>query len=130
MKSTQELLLVVRAREPALGYYDLPGGFVDPGENLEQALLREVTEELGREIYAKLSRPKYLLSADNHYRYKDNTYAVCDVFFRAELEGEAELIPADDVESFVWCPADEIDFERIAFPSAKTALQLWLQKQH
>jgi len=39
------VLLVRRARRPGLGLYSLPGGRVEYGETLAQALAREVTEE-------------------------------------------------------------------------------------
>lgn len=42
-----EVLLVRRARGPGLGHYSLPGGRVEFGETLTQALIREVLEETG-----------------------------------------------------------------------------------
>ncbi len=44
------LLLVRRARKPALGVWTLPGGRVEFGESLHQALNREVQEETGLTI--------------------------------------------------------------------------------
>ncbi|WGD50482.1 NUDIX hydrolase [Bradyrhizobium sp. CB1650] len=44
------VLLVRRARSPAKGFYSLPGGRVELGESLHQALKREVDEETGLEI--------------------------------------------------------------------------------
>lgn len=44
------LLLVRRAVEPARGFYSLPGGRVEFGESLEQAVGREVREETGLAI--------------------------------------------------------------------------------
>ncbi|WP_245333301.1 NUDIX domain-containing protein, partial [Bradyrhizobium guangdongense] len=45
-----KVLLVRRARSPAKGFYSLPGGRVEFGESLHQALSREVDEETGLRI--------------------------------------------------------------------------------
>jgi len=42
-----EVLLVLRAAEPKQGHWALPGGTVELGETVEQALVREVAEEVG-----------------------------------------------------------------------------------
>ena len=44
------ILLVERAGEPLKGWWSLPGGGVETGERLEEALRREVREETGLEI--------------------------------------------------------------------------------
>lgn len=43
--STKKVLLVKRKNEPFLGQWVFPGGFVDEGENLETAAIRELEEE-------------------------------------------------------------------------------------
>src|SRR5215475_9476048 len=45
-----KVLLVRRARSPGKGFYSLPGGRVEFGESLHQALTREVDEETGLRI--------------------------------------------------------------------------------
>jgi len=45
-----KVLLVRRARAPGKGFYSLPGGRVEFGETLHQALTREVDEETGLRI--------------------------------------------------------------------------------
>ena len=42
-----KVLLVRRARSPGKGFYSLPGGRVEFGESLHQALVREIDEETG-----------------------------------------------------------------------------------
>jgi mutator protein MutT len=44
------LLLVERAKDPLKGYWSLPGGIVEAGEKLEDAIRREVQEETGLEV--------------------------------------------------------------------------------
>lgn len=45
-----QILLVRRARPPAQGLFSLPGGVVEAGETLEEAVAREVSEETGLAI--------------------------------------------------------------------------------
>ncbi len=45
-----KVLLVRRARSPGKGFYSLPGGRVEFGESLHEALAREVDEETGLRI--------------------------------------------------------------------------------
>jgi ADP-ribose pyrophosphatase YjhB (NUDIX family) len=45
-----KVLLTRRARSPAKGFYSLPGGRVEFGESLHEALAREIDEETGLDI--------------------------------------------------------------------------------
>lgn len=113
-----ELLVAVRAREPGIGMWDLPGGFVDPDESLETAVVRELQEELGIEV----SGAKYISSNSNTYRYKDVEYKTCDAFFVVEMDEKPELMAQDDVASVKWVKLSEVDIELFAFESTKKAV--------
>lgn len=46
----QKILLIKRDSIPFKGYWALPGGRVDPGETVEQTIVREVKEETGLDV--------------------------------------------------------------------------------
>ena len=66
--------LVRRGRPPAYGEWSLPGGAVEPGESLEEAVVREVAEEIGLkvevvEVVAVLDRIFWDQEGEVHYHY-------------------------------------------------------------
>lgn len=50
IRDSSEVLLVQRGTEPALGKWSVPGGLVELGETLQEAVLRETREEVGLEV--------------------------------------------------------------------------------
>jgi 8-oxo-dGTP diphosphatase len=46
----KKILLIKRSTPPFVGYWALPGGRVDPGETVEQTIVREVKEETGLDV--------------------------------------------------------------------------------
>jgi ADP-ribose pyrophosphatase YjhB (NUDIX family) len=108
------LLIVVRAEEPKKGTWDLPGGFADPGESAEEAVRREVKEELDLEVTAT----RYLCSYPNTYEYGGMRYATVDLGFVCDVKDPAAArISKDEVTQLLFVRPEEIDTARFGFAS-------------
>lgn len=113
------ILWVVRARDPGRGLLDVPGGFVDPGESLEEALCRECREELGTNIHSL----KFLASKANRYPYKDVDYVTTDAYFFASIESAIHP-EAEEILRVLWAHPAELQQEELAFDSLRALLLL------
>jgi ADP-ribose pyrophosphatase YjhB (NUDIX family) len=112
------ILLVKRNHHPKKGYWDLPGGFVDYHETAEEAIVREIREELG----CALMRPNYFASFPNTYVYAGVTYFSCDVFFIGQLPKSSFVRPNPEIAGIAFVKPSDLDISTIGFPSMKAAL--------
>jgi len=119
------ILFLVRAKPPALGKLDLPGGFIDPGETAESAISREIYEETKLVV----NDLHYLESEPNRYLYRDITYPTCDLIFAGSLSSPPQDrdLQKDEVSRFLLLKPEEINFEEIAFPSLRKAVETYLK---
>ena len=109
------LMLVTRGIEPNYGKLDLPGGFIDPDESAENAVSRELEEELGLQVKSL----KYLGSAPNEYVFSEYTVFTLDLAFKVVAETTAGLKAMDDILDYKFYSEDEIDYDEIPAPSIK-----------
>jgi NAD+ diphosphatase len=108
------LLITVRGKEPGKGLWDLPGGFVDPGESAEQALRREVREEVGLDVTAM----QYFGSHPNTYDYMGVRYSTMDIGFLCEAHDPSRAAPRESaIEAVLFVPPQDVDPGRFAFGS-------------
>ncbi len=112
-----ELLLAIRGCEPMKGTLDLPGGFADKGETVEQALRREVMEETALSVVGE----RYLFSLPNEYEYSGLIIPTLDMFFEVTVGDLSPLRPSDDVSSLVWMQPDEVNADDIGLLSVRRA---------
>ena len=100
------LLLIQRGREPFRGRWALPGGFVEYGETVEAAVVREVREEAGLE-----TRIIRLLGVYSHPERDPRGHTV-SVVFLLEVAG-GTLRGGDDAARATWFSLD--DLPQLAF---------------
>lgn len=114
------VLFTRRKYDPAKGKLDLPGGFIDLGETAEEAIQREVQEELG----IPLKNLTFLGTFPNQYEYSHVLYQTLDIVFVAEAEGLELLKAADDVESVEFRKATEVKPEEIGLESIRRVVEM------
>jgi NAD+ diphosphatase len=112
------ILLTRRAKEPGKGMWDLPGGFVDPGETAENAVKREIKEELNLEVTGSTYRD----SVSGNYCYAGITYAIINLVFICRVKHFAGMRAGDDVSEIRFFKKDEIDPDQIGLESIKSIL--------
>jgi len=109
LNERDELLVCRRAKEPAKGTLDLPGGFIDMTETGEEGVAREVREETGLQ---KLSIVKKLRKTYHTYRLENSTKVLkVTHWYLMMCSDNAQPIPQqeEDIEVATWIPAAEVD---------------------
>ena len=123
MDGQDRLLIAVRGKEPGKGKWDLPGGFVDPGESAEEALRREVREEVGLDLTAM----QYLGSFPNTYEYMGVRYATMDMGFLCQVADISQAGAREsDIEAVLFESRRDIDLDRFAFRSTAGLVERYL----
>ncbi|MCH5327946.1 MAG: NUDIX domain-containing protein [Coprobacter sp.] len=117
------ILVCRRAKEPAKGSLDLPGGFMNPAETAEEALVREIREETGLTV----TESQYLFSLPNVYPYSGLDVHTIDLFFVCRVAPDGNLNPQDDVAECRFMPRDEISPDDFGLSSVRTGIERFLK---
>ena len=116
-----QILFTVRNVDPDKGKWDLPGGFIDPNENAEEAACREIQEELG--LHITPNDLKYITTSPNNYLYKTVSYRTMDIFYECPLDSKTTAINAEDeIKELIWVERKEIDLNNIGFTSIRKVI--------
>jgi 8-oxo-dGTP diphosphatase len=100
------ILLEKRKNEPSKGKWSVPGGLVELGESVEQAVIREVKEETGLEVY----EPR-LVDVVNYVSLGEKGavmyhYVIVDYLVTVK-SGKAKA--ASDAAALKWVPFNEVE---------------------
>jgi ADP-ribose pyrophosphatase YjhB (NUDIX family) len=105
------LLLTRRSIHPGYGLWTFPGGFVDFGESVSDAALRETLEETGLTVD--------LTGLLNVYSYPGSPVIIV---YTARVTGGTPT-PCEENDRVEWFPLETIPWAELAFPSTREALR-------
>lgn len=96
-----KVLLVQQCKPSAYGLWSCPGGHNEPGETVEQAVVREIYEELGAELVGLQPLNVYEVKSD------DGERTVTIHSFTGRLAGDIQL-NTDELLAYRWFSIDEL----------------------
>ena len=118
-----EILLLRRAVEPGAGGWDLPAGYLDPGESFERAAVREAREEAGLGIE--------LVELAGVY-HSPPANAVTAVFRARPVDPTAGVRLDHESSDHAWVRQEDVPawLPRLAFQSMASAVRDWYAGRH
>lgn len=118
-----KIMLAKRALEPNKGMLDLPGGFVDPLESAEDAVRREIKEELGVQVTGM----QYLTSFPNKYIFSGLTVYTLDLAYLCQIDDFNSITPQDDISSIIFIPPEKIKLSELFSISMKNIIKYYIE---
>lgn len=115
------ILVARRAKEPAKGTLDLPGGFCDSYETAEEGVAREILEETG----LRVTESRYLFSIPNTYLYSGMELHTMDLFFLCRTDNCSNIIANDDVDNLQWIKIDELNSSDFGLQSIRKSIEIF-----
>lgn len=108
IQSDNKILVTQRGGGSFKGYWEFPGGKIEEGETAEEALVREIREELNIEI-----------QIDSFYQTIEYDYPTFHLILHCykcgmplnqhltlNVHNEAKFLPTEELSSLQWLPAD------------------------
>ncbi len=112
LQRDSKILMIRRKRDPFKGRLVLPGGFVNEGEAVEEAVIRETMEETSLEI-----EPVEILGVYSDPRRDPRKHIISVVFVGIIIGGTDNA--GDDAEKIEWLEMEKIQPNDVAFDHMK-----------
>jgi len=115
-----KLLLVKRKIKPYVGYWDLPGGFVNANENPSRSIVREIKEELN--LDAKIINIENTFT--ENYKNKgrnDEQYNLVVIAYNLSILSFKNVVAMDDISDYKFFSIYNLP-KKIAFPEKREFL--------
>ena len=103
-------------------YYFLPGGHIEFGEEAQDALQREIREELGVET----GGVKFIGAMENVFSQDSTTHHEFNIFFAASLRA-SKVESCEDHICFHWTDIANLAQENIVPEKLRDSIKKWLQ---
>jgi 8-oxo-dGTP diphosphatase len=119
----EHILLIQRKHPPYQGSWALPGGFLDMGETLEQAAVRELKEET-----CLVASSVYQIGTFSAVD-RDPRSRVISTAFEANVDVQQSPIAADDAADWQWKRLENLDCETELAFDHENIIKVWKKKR-
>jgi ADP-ribose pyrophosphatase YjhB (NUDIX family) len=129
MANTQELIVralimkdgkILICQTKGRDYYFLPGGHIEFGETMQEALSRELTEETG----ARVTSSRFVGGIENLFDQEGEPRHEVSFVFEVEIDLD-EIASKEEHISFSWTTMEEFINMNIVPPALKDAIIRW-----
>lgn len=113
-----QIMLVKRRVDPKKGFWDLPGGFIQPNENLERSVKREIKEELGINVEME----EIIGTYGDEYEFQNVLVPTLGIVVTAKASS-TDFRAKDDITSYKFFALKDVLKQKLAFRSLREGLR-------
>ncbi|MFN7038903.1 MAG: NUDIX domain-containing protein [Alphaproteobacteria bacterium] len=122
--NNNKILLIKKNRGPYEGLLDLPGGSLEKHESIEEALMREIKEEIGTDILSYTQLSAFSTFFNYHQNNKPHTLRHIAILYKVIINNDKVKYDheGEDSDGCVWLNKNNINAE-IVSPIVSEALK-------
>jgi len=105
-------------------YFFFPGGHIDFSEQAEEALIREIQEEIGK----PLSDLSFIGANENYFNQNGDEHHEFNLVFSGVIP-DGEVVALEDYLDFQWVDLNSLETENIQPVALRNELKNWLSEK-